>query len=668
MAIQKSFVVKNGIEVNTNLIFGDIVTDRVGIGTTRPTDTLHVNGGIAVTSINVSGIGTIPTLNGSTLNYSTGNLVTGVITSISGSTINYSGIVTGGSYRVGGTEVISSARELKNIVSLDATTTATIESAIANAPNTFTDLNVTGISTLGTVKVSSGIVTASSGIVTYYGDGQFLTGIATVGGGVSFSGVLSGDLYVTGIGTINNVKIASGIVTAVSGIVTYYGDGSKLTNIVSGVGIATAGGTVGTGATILDFRGAGISTVTVSAGIATINITGGGGGGGAVSIGTIAPPSPTNGDLWYSPDYARTFVWYDEVTLGIGSTAVWVDAAPFNVNLSQLDDVQVNSLVVVNHTDLNTLDVSGISTFNNPAGSVKIGVGTTALLVDGNARITGILTIGTSSITLDGSNNQITIGAGLTINSGGISVDTFSGSDINVSGIVTASSFNGSGASLTTLNASNISSGTLGNARLPQDISVSGIVTANTFSGSGASLTTLNASNISSGIVSTARLASGTANNTTYLRGDQTWATVTSGITITDDTSTNATRYLTFTSATTGSISAENISSTKLTFNPSTGTLTVTDVNSTSDINLKENIYTIENPLETISSLRGVSFDWKETGKSSYGVIAQELEEVLPELVGTGEVKSVNYNGLIGVLIEAIKELKKEVEDLKSSK
>ena len=60
------------------------------------------------------------------------------------------------------------------------------------------------------------------------------------------------------------------------GIVTYYGNGSQLTGIISGLGgIGTAGGTVGTGITFLDFRGSGISSVTASAGIATINITGG---------------------------------------------------------------------------------------------------------------------------------------------------------------------------------------------------------------------------------------------------------------------------------------------------------------------------------------------------------------------------------------------------------
>jgi len=46
-------------------------------------------------------------------------------------------------------------------------------------------------------------------------------------------------------------------------------------------------------------------------------------------------------------------------------------------------------------------------------------------------------------------------------------------------------------------------------------------------------------------------------------------------------------------------------------------------------------------------------------------VIAQELEAVLPELVTQGEVKSVNYNGIIGVLIEAVKEQQKQIEELK---
>jgi hypothetical protein len=96
------------------------------------------------------------------------------------------------------------------------------------------------------------------------------------------------------------------------------------------------------------------------------------------------------------------------------------------------------------------------------------------------------------------------------------------------------------------------------------------------------------------------------------------------------------------------------------------GTITATDFNSTSDIRVKENISTFKSGLETIKQLRGVNYSLKENGRKSIGVIAQELEEILPDLVKTGEVKSVNYNGLIGVLIEAVKELSKEVEELKS--
>ena len=76
-------------------------------------------------------------------------------TNLTTQNINVSGITTTNSLNIGVTQVISSARQLQNIASLDATTTATIESAIQNAPNTFTDLNVTGISTLGVTSTTN---------------------------------------------------------------------------------------------------------------------------------------------------------------------------------------------------------------------------------------------------------------------------------------------------------------------------------------------------------------------------------------------------------------------------------------------------------------------------------------------------------------------------------
>ena len=95
------------------------------------------------------------------------------------------------------------------------------------------------------------------------------------------------------------------------------------------------------------------------------------------------------------------------------------------------------------------------------------------------------------------------------------------------------------------------------------------------------------------------------------------------------------------------------------------GVATAQDFDSLSDINFKDNVITVGGALDKINELRGVSFNWKETGESSYGVIAQELETVLPELVHGNDPKTVNYNGIIGVLIEAVKELKAEVDSLK---
>lgn len=95
-------------------------------------------------------------------------------------------------------------------------------------------------------------------------------------------------------------------------------------------------------------------------------------------------------------------------------------------------------------------------------------------------------------------------------------------------------------------------------------------------------------------------------------------------------------------------------------------TITATNFNTVSDYNFKDTIVTYPDALDTINDLRGVSFHWKDTGLKSAGVIAQELEKVIPELVNTDENgnKSVTYIGLIGVLIEAVKELSDKVKAL----
>ena len=101
---------------------------------------------------------------------------------------------------------------------------------------------------------------------------------------------------------------------------------------------------------------------------------------------------------------------------------------------------------------------------------------------------------------------------------------------------------------------------------------------------------------------------------------------------------------------------------------PTFVTVTATDFNTTSDVSLKTNISTFENPLDVLSSLRGVAFDWIDNGKSEIGVIAQEVEKVLPELVSTNKegIKSVKYGNLVAVLIEAVKDQQSQINELKS--
>ena len=94
-----------------------------------------------------------------------------------------------------------------------------------------------------------------------------------------------------------------------------------------------------------------------------------------------------------------------------------------------------------------------------------------------------------------------------------------------------------------------------------------------------------------------------------------------------------------------------------------------------SDERLKENIEVIDGALQIVSKLDGVTFDWKKDGKQSAGLIAQNVEKVFPRAVEEVEglnnedsYKTVDYNQIIGLLVESVKELKAEIEELKKHK
>ena len=118
-----------------------------------------------------------------------------------------------------------------------------------------------------------------------------------------------------------------------------------------------------------------------------------------------------------------------------------------------------------------------------------------------------------------------------------------------------------------------------------------------------------------------------------------------------------------------GAATITNLGSQTLTLDISsiTGNLAVSgdvdaaNFNTTSDISLKENLNIIESPLDKINQLNGYTFNWKENKKEAIGIVAQEVEKIFPELVVAGRdgVKRVNYDSLIPVMLEAIKELAK---------
>ena len=157
--------------------------------------------------------------------------------------------------------------------------------------------------------------------------------------------------------------------------------------------------------------------------------------------------------------------------------------------------------------------------------------------------------------------------------------------------------------------------------------------------------------------------------NKLQIGGATAWENIggSSGATITDDNLTNITQYIGMARVTSGSWTTAYTASTNLYFNPLSGTLNSVIFNSLSDARKKTNINLISDALHVVEHIRGVTFDWLETGLPSAGLIAQDVEMFLPELMSThGDTKSLNYNGVIGVLVEAIKELSDKVRMLEN--
>lgn len=667
MAINKNFVVKNGLEVNTNSLTVDASTGYVGVGTSigRLAD-LDVRGGIAATNFYAVGIGTIVTFESTTgtiTDLTATNATVGVgtfdavdtthlsasgvstLTSLTSpsATITYADITT-----LEGTRLNYSG--VGTITTFDSDTSTIVSAQVTN-------LNATGVSTIASLSVTGS--TFDRLTVNNFSN---LAGVTTIDN----AGVVN--LSVSGVSTLGTLQVASGIVTATTGVITYYGDGSQLDHIQSGIGIGTTGGLVGYGATFINFYGTGVSTAHFSetTGIATIFFEGG--GSGTIGLGTVFPAANSSGDLFFHADHGRLFVYYDETQVGVGTDQYWIDAAPFNAGI----------ITSVNNSQVTLQD----GTAEDPPLSFHDDQ-QTGVFSPTNGQIT-LVSTGSSILNVSGSGANIT---------GVLTATTIVGSRVDVAGHVEADSFNVSG--ITTFN---------DKTRLLDDIElhfgtngVSGDF--KTYVDSANTHNVLYEDIIGQECILQSNIAGESSNafefrksSSTmmmmreqsvllYAGGNLKFETNDAGINVTghselDDVNVSGVSTfsgnvhvgtaLTLSSASVDGGATVNILGNNINL---AGVATAQDFDALSDANFKDNIETVENALDKVDNLRGVRFEWKRSGAPAYGVIAQELEEVLPELVHGGvgaDPKTVNYNGIIGVLIEAIKELKEEVNQLKN--
>lgn len=260
--------------------------------------------------------------------------------------------------------------------------------------------------------------------------------------------------------------------------------------------------------------------------------------------------------------------------------------------------------------------------------------------------------------------------------SGNASTATILATSRNINGVA----FNGSESITVTAAATTLTGTELNSSVVTSSLTALGTVTTGTWSatnialgkgGTNAALTAAAGGVVYSTASAMAITGAGEVGQVLISNGTSapSWATISAGaLTITDDTTTDASYYPALMTATSGSQASGKVSSTSLYFNPSTGTLNATVFNSLSDINQKTNIVKIENATDTLKQIDGFEFDWVSNGKHSAGVVAQYLEKILPFLVNTNEkgIKSVNYSGLIAYLIESNKELARRIEVLEN--
>lgn len=456
----------------------------------------------------------------------------------------------------------------------------------------------------------------------------------------------------------------------------FYGDGSTLSGIV---GIATDGWVV---------DGVGVTT-TKNVGVGTTN----------------APSTLTVGGNGSFSGIVTASRFVSTVASGTAPLTVSSTTLVNNLNADLFQGRTPPSGGLVGDTDVQTLTHKTLSSpIINGIGASFSGSSSGTTILTASATASGTLTLPANTGTLisTGSvgvvttgviadntivNADIAVGAGITYGKLSLS-NSILNADINSSAAIAYSKLNlsnsivnadiasGAAIAITKLAASTISGISLGSNL--ETLTFGTYLTGTSYNGSAAVTIATNATSANTASTLVARDASGNFSAgtiTASLTGNASSATSasTADQIKTTTRSTAATHYLTFVDSDNGTATAETLyTDAGITYNPSTNDLTASgNVTAYSDVSLKDNIETISNALEMVNSLRGVRFNRKdlEGNPLQIGVVAQEVEKIVPEVVKTADdgLKSVAYGNLIGLLIEAVKELSAEVEELKKS-
>ena len=597
------------------------------------------------------------------------------------STLGALNLTAGNTYQIAGVNVLSNNTLGANIVNSSLTSVGTLSGGLNIASGQ--TYRVNGTAVLDATTLGSGVVNSS------------LTSVGTLGS-LNVTNAATAGSFVRSGGTSAQFLKADGTVDSNSYITSASVGNGTLTLNVSGTGL--------TGSQTFTANQSGNATFTVTSNATSANTVStivARDASGNFSAGTITAALSGNASTATTLQTARNI----NGTSFNGSADITITANTPNTLTLNTSGTGLSGSTTFNGGSAATFTVASNATSANTVSTIvardasgNFSAGTITAALSGNA--TSATTASTASqLSYASSSSPSTRYLVFTDTLGGNSgANVNSGVQVLPStGAITASSFVRSGgtssqflkADGTVDSNTYITSASVGDGTLTLNVSGTGLSGSQTFtanqSGNATFTVTSNATsannintivardgsgNFSAGTITASSFVRSGGTSAQFLKADGSVDTNTyltsSQISVTDDTVTNATRYLTFTSSTSGSISGANVSSTKLQFNPLSGNLAATQFTSLSDATQKTNIRPIENPIEITKQLDGVRFDWINNNKPSLGLIAQEVEKVLPELVETNSdgIKSVSYSNMVGLLIEAIKEQQIRIEEL----